>query len=753
MAAAAGTTLVPSGCMRYVWPAAHLTQDHEEYWVHKLNQVDAEATALPEPRREDIFGPGPRLNDDLTLGNDRDPASANLLPMTLYSAIRIALENNQVIRQDTQFLSTTNPLLGTIDTTASVFDPLIQDTNVLFGSRGVGAAMADFVPTLSGNLQWNRDETVQNQFGLPTAQDSTTDFDVVLSKQLATGGSLALAHNIDYFGADGRAIGRNAYSGSVAATFTYPLLAASGTEFTQIAGPADFLVPRVTSVNQGILISRINSDIARLDLELNVRQLVRDVVNVYWDLTLAYGQYEAEEAALEATLTLFEQQEAKLETGQASAAELAQAEETFLSSMSRKQEALRSIDENEQRLRRLIGLPVSDGTLIRPADDPEIVPLPDNWNAVVLDSLQRRPQLKRTKFNLRSLQLQLKAARKLVKPRLDFVSSYRLNGFGDKLAEGDGAEPFDSFYDTVGTTDLEGWTLGVTFNMPLNFQLERSQVDNLELRVAKNRVQLAAQEAEISHEIAVALQNAQNHRQISATQKKRLKVAETLVEALEAENEAGRPALDRLVRAQATLAQAKIDYRRSLVEFSRANSELQYRRSVLLEANGINLQFSEVLAAHNYDCLDRIPIANQPVIRTGHSAADPLPDPIFRADPNFAGGHSTVRLPDLGEAAVPSSGLPGDSKSVVPLLPPVDLSDDEGAPIRGTPLPPPNVVDGERDNRPIPGRPGERDLPDAPPTRDGDRPSTPRLPGDGSRELPDAPPLRDRRLPDPDRSV
>ncbi len=36
-------------------------------------------------------------------------------------------------------------------------------------------------------------------------------------------------------------------------------------------------------------------------------------------------------------------------------------------------------------------------------------------------------------MGIRSLELQLKAAKNLSRPRLDFVSQYRINGFGDNL--------------------------------------------------------------------------------------------------------------------------------------------------------------------------------------------------------------------------------------------------------------------------------------------------------------------------------
>ena len=143
-----------------------------------------------------------------------------------------------------------------------------------------------------------------------------------LEKQLNFGGTFGVSQQLNFTGTDNPSTGLgNAYTGPFSVDLSIPLLAASGTEFTQIAGPASFLVPRLTSVNQGVLISQISSEIARIDLELGVRGLVRDVVNLYWDLNLAYARVRTEQTAAEDAREVYDKAEAEFESGRTRAAE------------------------------------------------------------------------------------------------------------------------------------------------------------------------------------------------------------------------------------------------------------------------------------------------------------------------------------------------------------------------------------------------------------------------------------------------
>lgn len=74
-----------------------------------------------------------------------------------------------------------------------------------------------------------------------------------------------------------------------------------------------------------------------------------------------------------------------------------------------------------------------DGDVLRPLDDPVTANVLPDWQQNLFQALARRPELRRQKWSIKSLQLQLRAAENLTRPRLDFVSAYQVNGFGDNL--------------------------------------------------------------------------------------------------------------------------------------------------------------------------------------------------------------------------------------------------------------------------------------------------------------------------------
>ena len=67
-----------------------------------------------------------------------------------------------------------------------------------------------------------------------------------------------------------------------------PLLQGAGVEFNEIAGPG-----AIPGFNQGVLLARVNTDIALATFEASVRNMVADVEAAYWDLYFAYRNVDA----------------------------------------------------------------------------------------------------------------------------------------------------------------------------------------------------------------------------------------------------------------------------------------------------------------------------------------------------------------------------------------------------------------------------------------------------------------------------
>ncbi len=541
----------------------------------------------------------------------RHPREDDILDITLSEAIQRALTNCEVIRSRGQFLSPSNVLYNSPQQVNSVYDPAIQGSGITFGNRGVDAALADFDPNLTFNSTWGRNEQIQNNRftgqGLPagaTLIAETANVQAQLQKQFATGGTFSVGHTVNYQLNNVPAFQRlfgSVYTGNVQAQFTQPLLAGNGVEFNRIAGPINNNPQRVSGVSQGVVIARINNDISIADFEASVRNLLKDVEDLYWELSLAYRAYDAEIVARNSNLEVWRKAKVRFEEGQRTTSDEAQAREAFFESRSRAEEALTRIYTTEGELRRLLGMPVNDGYILRPVDEPTTAEFLPDWHISLAEALTNRVEIRRQKWLVKSLELQMKAAKTLVRPRLDFISAYQINMLGDKLWSPTDNDQFNtpeglnSAYGTLTQGNQTGWNLGFQFSMPLGLRTAHSQVRNLELQLAKARAVLGVQELEVSHELGRAFQEVDRAYQTAQTNFNRRRAAELRVQVEQNKVNVGIQdpekgnTVDLLLRAQVSLAQAQVAYYSSLVAYNQAIVALHYRKGSLLEFDNITL--------------------------------------------------------------------------------------------------------------------------------------------------------------------
>lgn len=584
-----------SGCakvgdLQYLVGESQTTEDGTEELDYYLDQ----ATKIDYPS---VYQSSP---EEVTLSHEprtiMDPSKDEIRDMSLEECIRTALLNSTIIRAKSSFNSPGNSILSNPDRTPSIYDPSIQSSGVLFGSRGVEAALSAFDTSFTTQMTWGRNETVQNNpagNNLPGGSifiGETGNFSSTLSKNFAYGGSLELGHQVNYLGSNSPSLFASSYSGHVSARYRHPLLAGSGTEFTRIAGPISASFGGLTGVTQGVLIARINQDISLADFESNLTNLVKDVEDSYWELYLQYRIYDTNVAARNSALRTWRDSKRKLEIGGVrgfSVEDEAQARDQYFNTKATTQQNLSLLYKNESALRRLIGLSVNDGSIIRPSDEPLTARIDPEWASSVAEALTNRVELRRHKWNIKSLELQLLAASSLVRPRLDFVAGYQVNGFGDKLIDHDDSRMFNSFYDTVTDNDQTGWSTGFILEMPIGLRSAKAQVQNIELRLAKARDVLSAQELEIAHEVGNAFQELAEKYLTAQTYYNRREAAKDRAELFEKKFRVGTQTLDLLLRAQSSLADAEVAYFRSLVEYSQSIANLHYRQGTLLPFNNV----------------------------------------------------------------------------------------------------------------------------------------------------------------------
>ncbi|MFN9718464.1 MAG: TolC family protein [Planctomycetota bacterium] len=505
--------------------------------------------------------------------------------LTLQEAIRISLANNDVIESAALGGVGAVTVLQSPDQVATVYDSAIQETGILFGRRGTQAALSDFDARLNSSMLWGRNSSISPYAAPVIGTQETGAFTSSIDKTIATGGSVSVFNNWNYLGDAAAALYPSSYSGTVGAQVRQPLLAGSGVDYTRIAGPVRPGFGAISGVSQGVVIARINQDITLAQFEQSVRNGLRNVEDTYWDLYFAYRSYDTAVTTHESAFQTWRESRTKREVGTLKPADELQARDRFYETRAQVELALKQVYQTETQLRRMLAMPMNDGTVLRPADEPVKAEIRPDWDACLTNGLTHRVELRQQKWNIKSLQLQVGAARSLVRPQLDAVGSYGLNGFGDKLISQNGSSSFGS----LTGNDLETWTMGVEMSVPIGLRGPRSQVRNLELQLRRANAILAAQERSISHEIAIAVQDVSAAWAAAQSNLNRLRAAEERVDLLEAEKEVGTTTLDLVLRAQASLAAAENDYYQQLVAYNKAITYLNLATGTLLQVNNIHL--------------------------------------------------------------------------------------------------------------------------------------------------------------------
>jgi outer membrane protein TolC len=513
----------------------------------------------------------------------------------LEEVIETTLKNNKIIRSIGGQVSAQAPIdniLRNPDAVASIYDPALVESNPRFGTE---AALSAFDTQFTTNVFWQKLDTPQNSSGViqsQVLQGDNANFVAQLQKINGTGGTTTIRHNVQYalsnqpflqFPSD--------WNVNLEVEARQPLLRGGGSQFNSIAGPG-----AQPGQYNGVMLARINTDIALADFEAAVRNLVADTESAYWELYYYYRSLDAVIAGRNSALATWQKvYSLKIHGGRGGeAAQEAQAREQYFLFRSTAEQALQSLYESEAKVRYLMGLAATDGRLIRPIDEPTTAKVTFDWYEISSEALVRNVELRRIKWGVKRRELELIASKNFLLPTLDADALYRWRGLGNDLLSssrtpGDFLTPGSNAYQTLTSGDFQEWQVGLQFGMPIGFRRENAGVRNAQLSLTKEHAKLQEAELELSHTLATALRTMEADQVLSKTNFNRRIAAQANVEAVAAAYETGTIQIDVLLQAQRLLAQAESDYYRSLVNYNKDIMLVHYRKGSLLEYNGVYL--------------------------------------------------------------------------------------------------------------------------------------------------------------------
>jgi outer membrane protein TolC len=552
----------------------------------------------------------------LTLTNNK---YEKVWDLTLEEAVHITLQNSKVMRTlgarfatqgglAPQVGDAPTVLLTSPQSVTSVYDPAIIETNPNLGPEG---ALANFDAVLNSSFTWEHDNQPQNS-GSTFIQSNISKQDIdtletTLSKRDAVGGTVAISSQQIYTDSNSplRQLPHDNQN-ILDFTFQQRLLRGGGALFNSINGPLDAPPGGVgnagftTPAFRGVMLSRINTDISLADFEAGIRNLVDDVENAYWELYFAYRALAAAEVGRDSTLTTWQKIKA-LSDVMAKGGEAdkeAESRNQYFAFRAQVEQALTNLYRIENRLRYLMGLAATDGRLIRPKDEPTTANVVFDWCDVHEEALARSIELRKEKWKIKQLELELIASKNLLLPNLDFQGRYRLFGLGEDLVRNDGrsyrGDPGESIVGTDATATMANagfrdWNFGLNFSMPLGFRKELTTIRSQQLLLTREKNILQDQELELSHQITDAIRNLDLQYRLMQTNFNRRMASEQEVAAVTVAYEAGTVTLDLLLQAQQRRSDAEAAYYRSLVDYNRAITQVHFVKGSLLEYDDVFL--------------------------------------------------------------------------------------------------------------------------------------------------------------------
>lgn len=358
---------------------------------------------------------------------------------------------------------------------------------------------------------------------------------------------------------------------------------------------------KIDTTRQEIRVTRINRDIADIDLSQTVTNTVSSVRNAYWELVYASQTVAVQQQALELAEALIRDNEARVEIGTLAPIDVVQARSEAAARRQTLAQAEQTLATAELTLKQLIVGGTDDeywGATLIPVDRPDLDIEPINLEEALRRALNERTDLARSRRQLDINNVNLSAMRNNTLPAVDLVGTYQLQGQGGTryLRSGLGGtvtrqipggigDAFDQLFDV----DFPVWTVQVNVSYPLGQSAADAAYARAQLQTQQVQAQLRQLELQVATEVtnAVVQIDAIDRRIEAATAAREL--AEEQQAAEQSRFEAGLSTNYFVVQAQRDLATAQDTELRAILDQQKALIELDRVQRTSLSQAGISI--------------------------------------------------------------------------------------------------------------------------------------------------------------------
>lgn len=348
---------------------------------------------------------------------------------------------------------------------------------------------------------------------------------------------------------------------------------------------------RIDNTRQQLLINLINRDISEESARATVTQTLANVRNAYWDLVFAQSAVEVAQNAQDLADKLVVDNQARVEVGTLAPLDIVQAQAEAATRRQNLAAAEATAQTAELTLKRFLVSGTDDPLwrqTIRPVDLPSLQPPPTDVEGAVRKALAERTDVLTARKNLDSNDINLQYFKNQSLPAVDLNASYGAQGLGgtsiirtgplgNQVISGTVPGGYFDALSLLRARDYPTWNLNVTMSYPIGGNQADAQYARARVQRSQATTRLRALEVQIAAEVANAALTVQsNLKRVEAASAAR-ELAQKRLEAEQSRFEVGLTTNFFVVQAQRDLRDAQntelralADYRKSLVNFERA---------------------------------------------------------------------------------------------------------------------------------------------------------------------------------------
>lgn len=468
---------------------------------------------------------------------------------------QVAMSLEQVIRRT---------LKSSLEIQVASYTPAIAETDVM-------AAESAFDPMffLEGSIQKVDRPNVAflNLVGNRFTKEDTRLVSTGISKTFATGGSLTLSENVEYFRTNSPLMQSPTYTTDFMIELAQPILRGMGFDANKAQ----------------IYIASHNRDASLESFLRDVQDVLVDVEATYWELVFAVRDVEVRKRSLALAEEVYRKEQSRAEQQMARPLEVSRARAAVTSrnaELIRAQNRVRDLSDALKNAMNDPELQLMSDVLVVPSDDPGVSQVAIERNKAVITALAMRPELQELREQIKAIEAQQRFDRNQLLPRLDVSFAFKQNSVAQRSRQ--------AFRDQ-GTHRFGDYTTGLVFEVPIGNRLAEANYRRSKLELQQAQCSLDDLTQQVILEVNTAIREVEtNLKEIEATREARIAAKDTL-DGEQARYDVGDVTNEELLRAQRDLEEAERNELQAVTRLNVAIIAVERAKGSLLEYNNVHV--------------------------------------------------------------------------------------------------------------------------------------------------------------------